>query len=168
MAQPLSTGVEILGPEARAALAARFWSKVDVRGDADCWLWTAAKDKFGYGRFMCLGRNAKAQRVSYELTHGPIPAGMVTDHKCRNRQCVNPRHLEPVSNVENIKRGDGLRASSIKFDGSETCPQGHPRTLQNTHYARRRGKDGAVIWRSCLVCRRERNRAYLAARRASA
>ncbi len=70
-----------------------------------CWHWTGAKTDKGYGRFYLNG-NKHAHRISYELLIGPIPNGLVIDHLCRNPSCVNPAHLEPVTHVENVKRGD--------------------------------------------------------------
>lgn len=71
-----------------------------------CWLWCAGCDSEGYGRFaVARGMKDRAHRVAYRLLVGAIPDGHVLDHKCRTRCCVNPMHLEPVSNGENVKRG---------------------------------------------------------------
>lgn len=86
--------------------SARFWAKVDKRGPDDCWLWLANKTApNGHGRFSTGGSMVMAHRFAYELLVGPIPDGLVIDHLCRVRLCVNPKHLEPVTAVENIKRG---------------------------------------------------------------
>lgn len=77
----------------------RFWSKVEKT--PTCWLWTGAKHPHGYGQFDKRG----SHRVSFEFFYGPIRAGMVLDHLCRNPSCVNPKHLEQVTHRENIKRG---------------------------------------------------------------
>lgn len=86
-----------------APVADRFWRLVDKSGD--CWLWMGAKWK-GYGQFGVQQSPGvwplrKAHRVAYELIVGPIPDGMQLDHLCRNPSCVNPDHLEPVTNREN-------------------------------------------------------------------
>ena len=76
----------------------RMWSKVSKAGD--CWLWTGTK-RDGYGMIKREGVMAQAHRVSYEMTKGPIPEGAMLDHRCRNRSCVNPDHLRPVTNKQN-------------------------------------------------------------------
>lgn len=90
----------------RLTLEERFWPKV-MKGPA-CWLWTASFDARGYGQINAGGRRGKplgAHRVAYELVKGEVPAGMVLDHTCRNTWCVNPDHLEPVTQAENMARG---------------------------------------------------------------
>lgn len=80
----------------------RFWNKVDKT--RDCWNWQSAKDKFGYGFIRIKGKNRKAHRVAYTLIKGHIPKGLVIDHLCQNTSCVNPKHLEAVTNKENLLR----------------------------------------------------------------
>lgn len=89
----------------------RFLSKVDKRADG-CWHWTAALMPNGYGYFRVSTprrRMVYAHRAAYELLVGPIPDGMVIDHLCRNKSCVNPEHLEVVTQGENVRRGWELR-----------------------------------------------------------
>jgi hypothetical protein len=127
------------------ALEKRFWVKVDKRGDDECWPWLAGKSK-GYGNFSRDGKDAKAYRVSYELLVGPIPPGRDLDHLCRNRACVNPAHLEPVSRRENILRGIGPSAQRAK---QTHCVHGHPFDGENTMYLV--GKNGQKH-RRCRAC----------------
>lgn len=72
-----------------------------------CWQWQRALDDRGYGRVGAA--KAPAHRFMYELLVGPIPEGMFLDHLCRNKACVNPGHLEPVTNAENQRRGDAAK-----------------------------------------------------------
>jgi len=83
-----------------------------VRYDGDCWLWRGASNGKGYGKYWHAGRMVYAHRFSYEQHHGEIPVGLVLDHTCRNRACVNPMHLEPVSVRENTIRGHEARRSA--------------------------------------------------------
>ena len=71
--------------------AVRFWAYVE-RG-ADCWEWTGARDRLGYGQFKHGPATSLAHRFAYELTYGPIPAGQVVCHRCDNPSCVRPDHL---------------------------------------------------------------------------
>ena len=75
-----------------------------------CWIWLGIPDKDGYGRFRIRKSQMPAHRVVYEFMKSPIPVGLTLDHKCRNKICVNPNHLEPVTNKINILRGVGAAA----------------------------------------------------------
>lgn len=92
----------------RTPLEERFWARVDRRSDDECWSWTGA-DNGKYGILFVRKVNGAptwvyAHRLSWELVHGPIPAGTHVDHLCSRKLCVNPRHLEPVSPGENQLR----------------------------------------------------------------
>jgi len=121
----------------------RFWAKVDKTGD--CWVWTAStRGSGGYGQFRIGKRQVFAHRVAYELEIGPIPEGLVIDHLCRNHLCVNPAHLEPVTERENILRGEAPSAQAAR---STRCQRGH--------LFPERDADGK---RQCTVCRNQKQR----------
>lgn len=73
-----------------------------------CWIWTGRLNRNGYGRAAIGGREPVAHRAIYEAVIGPIPIGHVLDHLCRNRPCVNPWHMEPVTVAVNTHRGTAV------------------------------------------------------------
>lgn len=77
----------------------RFWPKAEVGEDSECWPWVGSRDPYGYGRLKINGKFRGAHRLAYELSVGSIPEGLEIDHLCRNRCCVNPAHLEPVTHA---------------------------------------------------------------------
>ena len=81
----------------RVPVQNRFWTKVHKQDGNQCWLWTGAKNKQGYGTIECNGTRA-AHRIGYELTYGPIPEGMIVLHTCDNPPCVRPDHLRVGNN----------------------------------------------------------------------
>ncbi len=105
----------------------RFLVKVKIVGD--CLMWTGGR-RGGYGRFRVDGRIVSAHRWLYEQLVGTIPAGLVVDHLCRHPACVNPEHLEPVTQRENVLRGEGVGARHAR---KTHCPQGHEYTDENTY-----------------------------------
>lgn len=101
------------------AVLARFWTKVDKRGEDECWLWNGTKVGGGYGRLVIDGKVVLAHRFSYELENGKILPGfghsLVVRHKCDVRSCVNPKHLEVGPQAANVRdmhaRGRAVAAS---------------------------------------------------------
>jgi hypothetical protein len=79
-----------------------------VKTVTGCWQWPGALDESGYGQVVVGGRNRAIHSVAWEYLMGPIPSGLELDHKCRNRACANPAHLEPVTHVENMARVKSL------------------------------------------------------------
>ena len=118
--------------------------------NSGCWLWTGTLDRYGYGQINIKGVSKRAHRIVFETVRGPIPAGLTLDHTCRMRCCVNPDHLEIVTNRENLKRGNSPSA----LCGRQThCKHGHPFDAENTRVQTL--KKG--FQRTCRVCARARN-----------
>lgn len=83
--------------------------------DTPCWLWSKPPDAYGYARAQFNGvPNQLVHRVMYEQAIGPIPPGLHVDHLCRNRTCIRPTHLEPVTPAENVRRGRAAKLSVEK------------------------------------------------------
>ena len=137
-------------------LREQFEAQYEV-ADNGCWIWTGKVQNAGYGQMSVFGGIAPAHRVSYELYVGAIPEGLVIDHLCRRRLCVNYAHLEAVTARENILRGEGLAAKNAR---KTHCPQGHPYDSGNTYTS------GGRRW--CRICGNTRARKNQAlARRAA-
>lgn len=97
----------------------RLWVN-STRRPGGCWEWTGFVRPDGYGEIRHNGVRILAHRFAYVLLMAPIQAGMVLDHLCQNKACVNPAHLEPVTNAENLRRG-GMRGERATH-----CRNGHP------------------------------------------
>lgn len=141
-------------PSNPTKIAERFWAKVNRQSPTECWIWRGFIDGGGYGQFNHSGSMLKAHRLAYELSVGQIPSGLVLDHLCRCRSCVNPSHLEPVHHLVNVRRGEAGKLQR----GRTECPKGHPYDEENT-YISKRGL------RSCRQCGKERMRICRAERR---
>jgi|SRR6185312_307881 len=122
-----------------------------------CWLWPGrALSKNGYGVLTWKGKSKYAHRLAYELTYGAIPAGLHIDHRCRNRLCFNPKHLEAVTAQENYTRSLAYRPR--QYRRKPFCMHGHPSTPENT-YTDRKGTRYCRACREAAVLRRaERHR----------
>lgn len=128
-------------------LHVRLMNRVKVNPETGCWEWTGFRKPNGYAQF---GRNKYAHRVSYGLYVGIIPDGMGLDHLCRNKGCVNPEHLEPVTQGENVRRA-----------AKTHCKHGHPLFGDNL-------KLTAKGYRECRICIERRWRAQAERRKAAA
>lgn len=133
----------------------RFWSKVDKSGS--CWLWTGSKTSWEYGQHTVDGKNWRVHRLAYILTKGEIPKGLHLDHLCRVRHCVNPDHLEPVTNKQNVLRGIGPTANNAR---KTHCKRGHEFTEANT-YVYTRGEHQERFCKACHnLTRKVRDKKY--------
>lgn len=121
-------------------LPLRVISKISPEPNTGCWLWIGQLSNEGYARITYKRKHWKAHRLVYELMRGCIPVGLQLDHLCRVRCCVNPQHLEPVTNRENSRRSP-LIGKTLKTH----CKSGHEYTADNT----RLRPNG---WRRCRAC----------------
>lgn len=139
--------------------ADRFWEKVHEEGD--CWVWHGAKT-YGYGTFYVLGAYKRAHRWAFEELRAEIPADLVLDHLCRNRACVNPWHLEPVTQKVNHNRGRATEVAKARNAGQTECIAGHPLDEVNTYVQPKTG------YRYCRTCQRRRHGEHKARKRSAA
>jgi len=125
-----------------------------------CWLWGGSYFPNGYGQVWspALQRPTQAHRLVYEFFGEPIPEGLTIDHVCRVRACVNPHHLQVVTQKENI-HAPGARCVAKANAAKQVCPEGHPYDAENTYT--RNSK------RYCRTCKREAKRRARSARPAN-
>ena len=130
----------------------QYLPKIEIVADSGCWAWRSTVNSKGYGTIFT---SRLAHRVFYEHMIGRIPDGLVIDHLCRCRNCVNPAHLEAVTTGENTRRG--LAPSMIQeFNSLKThCPAGHEYTEENTSYK----TNAKGVSRHCRICARDNARA---------
>ena len=131
-------------------LESRFWGKVDKRGPDVCWPWLASKTPAGYGHFQHEGKTVYAHRYSYEQLIDSIPNGFTIAHLCFNRGCINPSHMETVTQGVNVLRGTGACAVNAH---KTHCPKGHPYAGGNLYFS-------SIGGRRCRICSRESQRRY--------
>jgi hypothetical protein len=123
--------------------------KVTVSPETQCWEWNGYKHD-GYGRFSINSNRIMAHRYAYEQLIGPIPEGLVLDHLCRNRPCVNPRHLRVVTRTVNST--ENTESVTMENKSKTHCDNGHPFTEANTYPT----GDG----RRCRICAKEYQKKY--------
>ena len=122
--------------------------------------WQGARDAQGYGRCRIGRVMDMAHRVAWELTQGPIPPGLQIDHLCRNRACVNPDHLEPVTPKVNSERSSAGAVNRARMLARTHCKRNHEFTLENTAIR-------ANGTRRCRACDRDAARLYREAAKAA-
>ena len=137
----------------------RLLSKRRIEGD--CWIFTGATTRNGYGSMWDGQHIEYTHRLAYRELVAPIPPGMQIDHLCRVRACFNPAHLEAVPQAENLRR------SPLTWTANRSkthCPRGHEYSEENTYVVRTKRRDGGFYeGRACIECRRARYHARKAA-----
>ena len=117
----------------------------------NCWEWQHRLNDAGYGLLMRNRKVWRAHRYFYSMVKGAIPEGLVLDHLCRNRACVNPDHLEPVTQSTNAKRGDTSN-NGANHRVKTHCAKGHPYSGDNLFIST---KPNGKSQRRCRACSRE-------------
>ena len=166
MTSQAQSRVHELYPEYAPNLLIRL-SRMSKKGEAECIEWTGALDRWGYGKMKVKDEFGKIRtvgphRAAWLATHGRIEGDLVIDHLCRNRKCVNVEHLRLVTNAVNMlvadhsnKKGRSGRKRGAKPGCSKHGLADGRRSTQ---------KDGYERW-DCRICRRERQRRFLAKRK---
>jgi hypothetical protein len=140
----------ILGHRPMLADKMFIWQRSRINLETGCVEWTGQAYPNGYG-YIRRGREQTARmahRAAYETFVGPIPEGLTLDHLCRNRICINPDHLEPVTRGENALRGGGLAIAMANYRARTHCVHGHEFTPENTYVHPVNRK------RACKTCQR--------------
>jgi hypothetical protein len=131
----------------------RFWTRVIRTNPNGCWT-MPSQDANGYSIFWYgKGLTQRAHRAAYLMFVGPIPDGLDLDHLCRNRACCNPKHVEPVTRSDNLRRGLAGMNVAVRQWSKTHCPRGHVYDAENTMTT----KKGH---RLCRTCRRDQWTAY--------
>ena len=116
----------------------------------ECWLYAGHITEYGYGRFYSVingkRKDILAHVAMYEALVEEIPEGMELDHLCRVRSCINPKHLEPVTHLENVRRGEAGKRERARTH----CPRGHIYSETNTYLYSKK------LYRHCRKCARRR------------
>lgn len=123
----------------------------------ECWIWQRSKCVDGYGKMnnRLFPTETLAHRISYRIFNGAIPAGTEIDHLCRNRACVNPKHLCVLPHLENVRRGVRLRERHRNAKKTH-CLRGHPLIGANLIRETWRGR----TMRKCRACKQMRAKSY--------
>lgn len=130
-----------LEPEYLGELLTRIENSYKVKENG-CWEWTKGKFPYGYGKVSVKHKALGAHRIHYQLTKGQVSDDLVIDHLCRNPACINPEHLEAVTQWENNRRGSGISSKNLI---KTHCVNGHEFTKENTVIGKNR--------RACRTCK---------------
>ena len=138
-------------PPSHASVSAHFKAYAPHQANpTDCWVWTGRRHTAGYGCSPHRSTHYFAHRASYELVNGQIPHGLVLDHLCRNRLCVNPGHLRTCTIAQNVTAPGSLAAEHWRR--KTHCPQGHPYSPENTYI------NASTGGRHCRICLKAHDR----------
>jgi hypothetical protein len=130
-----------------------IYQKINKFSPNDCWIWTGYKINGGYGMVGYNGESVLVHRLIYSIEVGPVSSLLDLDHLCKNRACCNPAHLEPVTHLENVLRGNTGKHNLTKT----CCRHGHEYSDSNTAIIT--GKNGKPE-RVCKQCRLEAHKRY--------
>lgn len=144
-------------PSAGEKAEKRFWSRVNK--GPECWLWVGGKGSAGYGQFYFEGRLQMAHRISWAWQNGRIEKGLVIDHTCRVRACVNPSHLRVVT--QQVNGRENTSSPHVALWKANKCAKGHELTEDNAYLTREKG----IMRKRCRECNRIRLRKSKAKRR---
>jgi len=137
----------------------RFMKHVRIDPITECWEWIGSKDRDGYGIFFLNSKPVFAHRFSYIHFYGSFPDGLVTDHVCRNRCCVNPLHLDAVTVEENNRRALPFYGNGKLGTPRTKCKHGHDLSGDNVLVHHDRTKRGTVRQRvRCKLCEHSRDK----------
>lgn len=125
----------------------RIVSKLDGYPTSECWLWTGYKQA-GYGRAYWQGANTRVHKIVYTELVAEIPSGYELHHKCSNKHCANPSHLEVLTKADHSRLSPALLIMATRNRARTHCSKGHAWTKENTLWYTYKNKTG----RRCRKC----------------